>query len=234
MSLFRESMYACLANGERLLEDVRWLLDLEQPQSALVLAVIAQEEFAKGFLLHLVDEGVVPWHPLVHRATRDHACKQLLAIVMDHMNPGFEDWQQRFAEAIATPKPFEGFPGPVASAINILRHDKIRRWEDSRWSWAEPPEYDRIATRTARGDVDAEKQDALYVRLTASGGVASMPTRVGLDQAKAAAERAGRLRAVLAQLAEKEVGGLWDYEQLQEAFQLLFKDLDPRARGESE
>ena len=48
-TLFREAMDACFRNGDRLLLEVRDLLDWSRPQSALVLAVIAQEEFAKGF-----------------------------------------------------------------------------------------------------------------------------------------------------------------------------------------
>lgn len=52
---------ACLANGRRLLEDVEFLELNEPPSTAYFLSMIAQEEFAKGFLLALVARGVIPW-----------------------------------------------------------------------------------------------------------------------------------------------------------------------------
>src|SRR6266496_2163891 len=84
---FLKSANACVANGRRLLEDAEMLEYSDPPSASFALAIIAQEEFAKGFWMCLVARGVVPWNPLVYRATRDHVCKQLLGIVMEYVKP---------------------------------------------------------------------------------------------------------------------------------------------------
>jgi AbiV family abortive infection protein len=224
---FRDAMEACFRNGDRLVDEVRDLLDWTRPQSALVLSVIAQEEFAKGFLLHLVDVGLVPWHPLVQRAGRDHACKHLLGLVMDYLNPEFEEFMARFNELAATPEPFDGFPGPVADALNILRHEKIGRWQSHNWVWAERPGYDRTAKHVSDGEYDRQKQDALYVRLSSLGGVASTPERVTMQQATEALDRAKRFQSLLKQLLDRDSRGLWEYDRVAESIKQLFASLEP-------
>ncbi len=84
---FIESAKACLENGDRLLFDAEMLYDSPR---ALPLAVIAEEEFAKGFLLWLVANDVVPWNPAVWRTCRDHSCKHLLTLVMEYSHPDSE------------------------------------------------------------------------------------------------------------------------------------------------
>ncbi len=229
-SPFREAMEACFANGDRLLEDVRNLLDWERAPSALVLAVVAQEEFAKGFMLHLINDGLLPWHPLVQRASRDHACKQLLGLVMDYLNPEFEEFMARFKELEAEPEAFDGFPGPVADALNMLRHEKIGRWESNFWVWAEPPNYDRTAKKVAEGEYDRRKQDALYVRLSVLGGVASTPDRVPAATAREEFARAERFRSLVGQLLERDTRALWEYERVAVAVKDLFASLGKRER----
>lgn len=59
---------ACVQNGRRLLNEAE-LLELEQPPTtAYFLTVIAQEEFAKAFLLALVVRDVIPWDKRLLRA----------------------------------------------------------------------------------------------------------------------------------------------------------------------
>ena len=65
---FIETVQACLANGERLLCDVRLLSDPDErfyeeadvpwKPTSLALAILAEEEFAKGFLLCWWDKGL--------------------------------------------------------------------------------------------------------------------------------------------------------------------------------
>ena len=98
----------------------------------------------------------------MQRASRDHACKHLLGLVMDYLNPEFEEIMARFKDLATSPEAFDGFPGPVADALNILRHEKIGRWESQNWVWAEPPTYDCTAKHVAEGEYDRQKQDALY------------------------------------------------------------------------
>jgi AbiV family abortive infection protein len=161
---FRRAIDAILANSTRLLLDAQMLEFSEPPTTAVFLAQIAQEELAKAFLLCLVMRNVVPWHRHVLRATRDHTCKQLLGIVMDHVYPPDEQYFSRI-ERFSQTKEASEFPKKVADAIGILRHEKIGRWVSAAWVWAEDPEYDKDALAVAEGSLDKKKQDALYVRL---------------------------------------------------------------------
>jgi hypothetical protein len=147
---------------------------------------------------------------------------------MDYMNPEFEEWMARFRESSRDPTAFEGFPGSVADAINILRHEKIGRWESRRWGWVEAPNYDRTAKKVGNGAVDHQKQDALYVRLNALGGVTSTPTQVDASLAEIAGERADRFRQLVVQLIEKDTRAVWRYEKVQDAFRELFRSLGRR------
>lgn len=93
---FSEAAAACCANGERLLNDTEYLDPSSQRATSFALATIAQEEFAKAFLLILVARDVVEWSSLIFRATRDHKCKHLLGIVMDYINPEDELERSQF------------------------------------------------------------------------------------------------------------------------------------------
>src|SRR5713226_7444405 len=84
---------ACISNGERLLHDAECLRDFEHPAGTpFALATIAQEEFAKAFLLFLVSKGVITWNPLIYRVTRNHTCKQLLGFVMSYLSPDIDEY----------------------------------------------------------------------------------------------------------------------------------------------
>jgi hypothetical protein len=87
----------------------------------------------------------------------------------------------------------DSLPRSVADAINILRHEKIDRWESSGWTWVDTPVYDEIAKSLAEGQLDRAKQDALYVRLGRTGQVAKTPAHIKNEDAKAALETAERL-----------------------------------------
>jgi AbiV family abortive infection protein len=92
-SHFIESAELCIANGEQLLNDADSLSYQERAVgTSLALAIIAQEEFAKAFLLVLAARQVIPWNSLVHRATRDHKSKQLVGLVLDHLSPDTDEF----------------------------------------------------------------------------------------------------------------------------------------------
>ena len=54
---FQRSITACIENAKRLLEDAEW--SLNQGSTGLALALLAQEEAAKAFVLTLVRDGVL-------------------------------------------------------------------------------------------------------------------------------------------------------------------------------
>jgi AbiV family abortive infection protein len=54
------SIPVCIDNGKKLLDDAKLMFDWDRFSTALALAVLAQEEFAKAFLLQLVVDDALP------------------------------------------------------------------------------------------------------------------------------------------------------------------------------
>ena len=215
---FSKAINASMENGDRLLEDAEWLFDLERHPSAYALAILAQEEFAKAFLLHLVAVGAIPWNLEAHRVLRDHTCKQLLALIMEYLNPDIDEFLARHKGKLKL-----RFPSHVADALNIVRHEKIPR--EGQWAWLgeDDPPCDPKARKIADGHLDKQKQDALYVRLGKTGQVASTPLRIGVDQATEELEKTKRLSRVLNRpQGDISIPSSLDYERVVETFRLLF------------
>ena len=203
-----KAIEACARNAERLRDGVEFLRYDEQRATAFALAVLSQEEYAKAFLLQLVDREIVPWTPEVARALRDHRCKHLVVLIMDWLSPGLDEWLERMDLKLIGTVP--QIPHHVADAINILRHEKIRRWESRNWVWDEDPEYDRYAQRVAEGAIDDEKQDALYVRLGKTGEVVCEPIGMTTEALDDAIEKADRLKDLVRScMTPSEVSTPW-------------------------
>lgn len=248
---FIEAAAACLSNGERLIEDARWLPE-ESAATKFALATIAQEEFAKAFLLFLVSRDVLTWNSLILRVTRDHASKHLLGHVMNYLNPAWEDFEARLKEWNAHHKLWEKLiaeykkaadksekhriwnqiqelnethrdpPDSVRDAINILRYEKVGRWESSTWVWSEDPSWNPLAKDIADKKLDLEKQDALYVRIGANGGLSKAPNEVRANEAASALELARRLGdLVMGLLTGNDVNSI-AYERIEASFKALF------------
>lgn len=246
----------CLSNGERLLDDADFVNRPEHPAGTpFALATIAQEEFAKAFLLFLASRGVIEWNSFVYRATRDHTCKQLLGLVLNHLSPDWDEEIKRSNEWLAEheerkrlldayrsssdtyerdriwarieeiSKKHESLPLSVTDAIFILRHEKIGRWESSVWVWEEEPAYDPEAKRLADGKLDREKQDALYVRLGREGHSVKTPAEVKYEDAKAALEIAGRMRFFVKYLLLPNDVQSIEYRKIESAFKTAFASL---------
>lgn len=253
---FIEAADACFSNGERLLCDADFVGHPEYPAgTAFALATIAQEEFAKAFLLWLAFRGVITWNSFVCRATRDHACKQLLGLVMQHLNPDWDEESRRHEEWLAEHKEHtnllaayrsstdknerdriwkrieeisekhNSLPSSVTEAIFILRHEKIGRWESTTWMWEEEPVYDPLAKSLADGKLDREKQDALYVRLGRDGHVAKTPAQVKYEDAKAAMEIAGRMRLFVKYMLANNEVVGMEYDKIESVFKSVFANM---------
>lgn len=216
-----QSTRAVLQNGRRLLDDADFLQSNDPPATAYFLSLIAQEEFAKAFLLALVHREVIPWDHQILRASRDHKCKQLLCVVMEYVNPDLDEFIDR-CSAVALRHEVPGFPARVADAINILRHEKIGRWVSRSWVWAEDPEYDRDALAIAEGKQDRQKQDALYVRLAADGGPAATSMPFTRETVRVEMERAERFATLVERLLDGQPHPGLDWDKVEEAFRLLF------------
>ncbi|MBI4226855.1 MAG: hypothetical protein HY600_01110 [Candidatus Omnitrophica bacterium] len=221
--IFLASAMRCCENSRRLLDETEFL-GFEKPQATrYYLSVVAQEEAAKAFLLYLIAIEALPWTPLLLRATRDHRCKQLVGIVLDYISPDTDEFLRRIDKQ-RLEKRRAPFPDGVADAMNLLRHEKIRRWESKSWCWVENPEYDTGALAVADGHRDRDKQCALYVELGRSGQVSATPEGVTERQANDEYERGRRFEECVCGLVGAGPGFAWDLERVKERFKALFSE----------
>lgn len=212
---FITSAIQCCDNARRLLDEAEILEFEEPPATRLYLSMISQEEAAKAFLLHLVAVEALPWTPLLLRAMRDHQCKQLVAIILDYMSD---------MDALLRSKSLLNLPVTVADAMNILCHEKIRRWESKNWVWVEEPEYDKTAQRVVDGVRDKEKQRALYVEIGRTGQVATVPTRETVARSDEEFRRGCRIERCTRGLLEAVPYAAWDCERIVSCFRALFSE----------
>lgn len=218
---FLNSAKRCCENGRRLLDEAE-LLEFEEPSATrYYLSMIAQEEVAKAFLLYLVTVEALPWTPFLLRATRDHQCKQLVGIILDYISPDTDEFLRRMDMWMLEKRQLQ-LPSSVADAMNLLCHEKIRRWESRSWVWAEDPEYDKAALEVADGKRDRDKQRALYVELGRNGQVGVTPEQVTKIQANDEYERGRRFEVCVRGLVEGGTHFAWDLERVEGYFKALF------------
>lgn len=166
---------ACVTNGEKLEAESYDLEFRDPPSLQLYVLLIAQEEFAKAFLLLLVRDGIIPFTRPLLRAMNDHVCKQLVGVVMDYIIMRWDTLEEAQRMIEADVDLGNRLPPPVESAVLLLRFEKIGRWQSKAWEWADPPEYEREMVKLAEGSADRRKQDALYVRIGGDGRVCPPP-----------------------------------------------------------
>lgn len=186
------TIHACIENGERLLQETFDLEFRNPPSSRFFLVMIAKEEFAKTFMLYLVKEDIVPFTPPVLRAMNDHACKQLVSMIMDYVIMHWDDIEELEAAIRRDHELGDKLPEDVGSAIELLCYEKIGRWESNNWVWTEDPKYETSALQIAEGKKDRRKQDALYVRIGRDGRVCSTPQMISEEETRIELERADR------------------------------------------
>ena len=244
---FSRSISACIDNGKALLGDAKLLLDWDRFSTALALSVLAQEEFAKAFLLQLVADEALPWLPEIQRSMARHQSKHLLAIVMECLPPFDWDhlkqqdiqrserherkmaWLQRSLERYKQgnlnpdpddPEPVEEdcrFPPDVATALNIYRHEEIERLRSGS-PWVDADWATGKARNIADGSLDRKKHSALYVDVSKTGEIGLHPGLITREEASEAIERAERL-------SETPITTSDEYRKLQEILPLVFSSL---------
>ena len=226
-SKWTRAIEACTRNADRLRDGVEFLRYDEHRATAFALAVLSQEEYAKAFLLQLIDRGIVPWTREVARALRDHRCKHLVVMIMEWLSPGVDEWLERMDLKLIGTVP--QIPACVVDAINILRHEKIGHWESRTWVRAEDHDSDSYARRVAQGSVDADKQDALYVRIGGNGEVLCEPTGMTTEALEEAIQKADRLRDLARQcMNTSDLETPW-FRHFAEVVRTLFASAGQRA-----
>ncbi|MCB1471221.1 MAG: hypothetical protein KDK08_29555 [Rhizobiaceae bacterium] len=198
-----ETIVACLRNGERLIEE-SYDLELRTPSATrLYLVMIAQEELAKAFILHLIQSDIIPFTVAVRRAMNDHICKQLVGMLMDYMIMHWEEPSELEALIRIDVEADPLLPDDAGSALEILAYQRIGKREGVR-EWIPGSDYHDGALKIAGGNRDREKQDALYVRVGADGRVVSTPDRFAEERTKLEFERARRFASLVNSLLETE------------------------------
>lgn len=217
-----KTINACIENGARLLKEYYDLEFRNPPSSRFYLVMIAQEEFAKAFILFLIRENIVNLSPSVLRAINDHVCKQLVGMIMDYMILHWEDEDELRAEINKDFDAGNRMPNDVGSAMEILRYEKIGRWEANNWVWDEEPKYDTSAKRIAKGKKDSRKQDALYVRVGSDGQICSTPNKITEEETKLEFERACRFKRFVDTVLEGKTEPSHRYGKAMDALRVLF------------
>ncbi len=86
-----------------------------------------------------------------------------------------------------------------------------------------------MAKSLAEGKRDIEKQDALYVRIGANGGLAKTPNDVKAEDAVRALEMAGRFGGLIEGLLSGNNVNSIEFERIESMFKGLFSSLDEDA-----
>jgi AbiV family abortive infection protein len=190
----RRAKELILKNAQRLLADAQMLKDFDGIPSAFALTVLAEEEFAKAFILYLVEMEVIPWTREIARSLNDHSSKHLIGIVVDWVTTFIADFftelgkDYKNLEVSKLPWTPEG-----AHAMNIYRHNRVGRFRNGdealTVNYTEPEEK---AVDRAIEKRDKSKQDAIYVAVASDGGVARSPFDTSVEKLREERERADR------------------------------------------
>ncbi len=168
---FTKAIEACKENGIRLCYDAE---NCWSSPAGVALAILAQEEFAKAFMLNLVNENIIPWSQGVQWSIRNHECKHLFVLIMDYLASIDEPYDKRLKRLKSGEQ--VQIPLHIRDAINIYRHEKVRRWEEGSPCWAEDPNWHKIPKNIGmKKKVDRKKQDSLYVQISKDGEVVKIP-----------------------------------------------------------
>lgn len=246
--ILQQAITAVKENAESLLEDAKYLFDLDRYSTAFSLAILSQEEIAKAFLLQLVEDEVLPWLPEVQRTMSRHQCKHLLGVIVEWIPPwDFEvsnikfqefldrhqrkmDWYERrrqrrlsgdFAADPEDPEPIDpevAFPKDVADALNIFRHEEVERFRAYGHPWTDEDWAHGHARKIARGWLDTQKQSGFYVDVSKTGQIGLHPGLITRGAAKVEIEKADRLGEMRDRSSD-------EYRKLAEIVPLIFANL---------
>lgn len=218
---------ASIDNCDRLIEESYDLEFREPADTRFFVLMIAQEEAAKAFLLYLVREEIVPMSRELHRAINDHACKQVVGILLDYL---VQEWGTISELRDQIRIDFELgdlLPQDVGSALEILAFEKVEAWRSGAPIWVEDPDYDRAVLKVSKGAIERRKQDALYVRVGKTGTIASVPGKIAPEQANLALNTANAYSRFVERAAFGDQGHMsLRFEKVVRALRVVFRTAD--------
>jgi AbiV family abortive infection protein len=212
-NLLLQAMSACVKNGQLLQKDAELLESEERLSTAVALCILAQEEFAKAFLLHLICERIIPWTAKVRGSLHNHKHKQLFGLIMEWLSPTYDEFDTRIAMGAILPE-------HVADAMKLYVKEVLPQGHIS----CPPVASNPIAKSIADGNRDKAKQDAFYVRLSEDGEVISIPLQVTPNMVEVELARTERLSNLVKPLLDGPLGQVWDYDLLIETMDFFMLD----------
>jgi AbiV family abortive infection protein len=213
----QKSIDACLDNADRLMDDALQLEFQERGGTRLAICMLAQEEYAKAFLLYLAREELLPWDADLLRVMRNHECKHLLAIVTEYIDPEWDTLEELQAIIRGEYDLGDRFPPRVSSALNILYFEKI-----GRGNFDGDNDYEPDVVEIAFRARDRIKQDAIYIDLDKSCHVKNAPMEVSREDAAVEYKRASRYASIVIGLVGPDPHERLQLEKLKKAMKLVF------------
>ena len=163
-----EVSWACLKNAKRLLEEGEWCS--YRPSTGLALAMLAQEQCAKAFVLVFVRDQIIPRSSDLRKSLYNHHCKYVLLIVMDWLAGKHRDRESAWLKSqLQLSVDSDRIPPEVAKAMNVYHHEMLEdqsRNIEPRRSNGKGLQGKPLAEKT-----DQRKQDALYIGIGQDGRV---------------------------------------------------------------
>ena len=211
-----QAIHTCVENGQRLQQDAE-LLSMDQSVTEIALCILAQEEFAKAFILQLIFEGNIPWSAKVRESLHDHKHKQLVGLIMEWLSPSDDELSARWMAAGS---------GTSALPMHIAGATKLYVEKISPQGHISCPLAinDPVVKSIAGGDRDKIKQDAFYVRLSEEGKVISTPSQFTREKIKSERDRTKRLGDLVRPLRDGSLSLGLDYNLLVDYMRFLFLD----------
>lgn len=186
-----EAIEVCRKNGLRLLEDAKNLYEYGSYPTAFGLTKLSQEEFAKAYILLLVHVGALNWTKEVQRSLNHHISKQIISILLDHINPNDEVFFKMIKE-----KTLLSRPQKVVDALNIYVNEILMRWE-SKWIWMEEQKYEKEAKDIFEQKEEKLKQSSFYIQITKDGKAIDTTSKFTEELVKEEIETAERYSRAL-------------------------------------
>lgn len=213
----------CIANGKRLKDDAELLLEYGRAPTALAIAVLAQEEFAKAFLLTLAHRKVIPWTREFQKALQNHECKHLAGVMMEWLGPPLDEALIR-SKAGREGKVIEFLPVDVAVAVNILRYEKFELFRKG--YGFKDPEDSGFSRKVSKGLIDRIKQKSLYagIGVDEKGAVSFLPIKnVSIEMAQEHLDRASQYCKFASDAASDTVLSFMEYRLFCQILEAVFE-----------
>ena len=160
-----ESARAAYDSGCTLLSDARVLLDAERHCRAGALAILAEEEYSKAFVLCICAD-IRRWDSVIYRSLTDHGSKQAVSQMMLR----YWNWLQTNLKAVAEMNRFSFIPAQPSVLPPQSEFDAMI--EDGRKEHIKKRQRDKL------------KQRMLYVHLDRNAAAIHKPANVPIGAAR--------------------------------------------------